>query len=168
MSVNIEVQMRVNIMYNFLVHHTYTSINGIFSTISGFFFVYFGVQYMEAGNTQSMMVYYILGFLFVIGNPIILYSKAKRQVKNTPMFQKPITYELTNEGIVVSQEDQASELAWDEVMKVTASSSSLIIYLSKVRALILPKADFGEQYATAVQLISTHVPPKKVKIRTMG
>ena len=46
--------------------------------------------------------------------PLTLKSKAKAQVKTTPMFQKPITYELTEEGITISQEDQQTEVKWEE------------------------------------------------------
>ena len=39
------------------------------------------------------------------------------------------------------------------------------VYVTKVRALIFPRESLGEQYAAAVQMISTHMSAKKVNIR---
>jgi len=81
------------------------------------------------------------------------------------MFQKPITYELTEEGITISQEDQQTEVKWEEFQKAVSTNRTLILYITRVRALVFPKEALGEQYTAAVQMISTHMAPAKVKIR---
>ena len=81
------------------------------------------------------------------------------------MFQKPLEYELTEEGIVVSQEDAKAETKWEEVTKAVSTQKSVILYLGRVRALILPKACMGDQYEEALKMIHTHIPSNKVKIR---
>ncbi len=68
--------------------------------------------------------------MFVFVNPIMLYTKARKQVKKTPSFQKPIGYELNDEGIVVRQDDQEMVMPWDGVAKVKTTSMSIIVYFS--------------------------------------
>ena len=44
----------------------------------------------------------------------------------------------------------------------------IIIYFTRMRAFILPKAALGDHYADAVKMIYTHVDTKRVKIRTVS
>lgn len=161
--------MTAKIMYNYVLQHTYTSIGGILGMVFGIVCLFWGIQKLAVGSlTQSVMVALFLGVMFVVVNPFMLWNKSRKQVKNTPSFQKPLSYELNDEGIVVSQDGQETKIAWDTVMKVTATNMSVIIYFSRMRAFILPKESLGENYANAVKLIYTHVANNKVKIRTVS
>lgn len=40
---------------------------------------------------------------------------------------------------------------------------SVILYVTRMRALIFPRESMEEQYEAAVKMISTHMPPKNVK-----
>lgn len=169
MNIKIEVQMTVSIMYNYVLQHTYTSLSGIFGVFLGIVCIAWSASEITGGViTQTTIAVLFLGVMFVFVNPLLLWKKARSQVKRTPSFQKPIGYELNEEGITVSQDGQESTVSWDSVMKVTATNMSVIIYFSRMRAFILPKAALGENYANAVQMIYTHVPTNKVKIRTVS
>ncbi len=169
MNIKIEVQMTVKIMYNYVLQHTYTSIGGIFGVVLGIVsFLWSGQKLISGEMSGTILALLFVGVMFIFVNPMMLWSKSKKQVKNTPSFQKPICYELNEEGITVSQDDQETKVAWDTVMKVTATNMSVIIYFSRMRAFILPKEALGDNYSNAVKLIFTHVPSKKVKIRTVS
>ena len=81
------------------------------------------------------------------------------------MFQKSLEYEVTENGISVTQDGQSAENSWENIMKVVSTSKSLVIYITRVRAIILPKESMGEDYMAVVEIISKNVPAKKVKIR---
>ncbi len=166
MTIKIDVQMTVKAMYDFLLQHTYTSLNGIGGTVFGIVFLVLGIQGIGYGFTQATVVYTVLGVILVFGNPPLLYRKARQQVNNTPMFQKPISYELTETEIIISQDDQSTNMPWESIYKVTATNHSVIIYFSRMRAFILPRKDIGSQYEDVVKWLYTHVDTKKVKIRT--
>ena len=76
-----------------------------------------------------------------------------------------ISYELNEEGIRISQDEQSVLNEWGDFRKAVSTGQSVILYVTKVRALIFPRESLGEQYAAAVQMISTHMPAKKVNIR---
>lgn len=167
MNIKIEVLMTAKIMYNYVLQHTYTSIGGILGVVFGIVSGVWGVEkFLSDGLSEVSAALVVLCFMFIVVNPIMLWSKARKQVKHTPAFQKPICYELNDTGIVVSQDGQENTMPWEQVMKVTATNMSVIIYFSRMRAFILPKAAFGENYTKALELIFTHVPSQKVKIRT--
>ncbi len=169
MNIKIEVQMTVRVMYNYVLQHAYTSLSGILGVVFGIVCMVFGLNGVASGEiTQSSLVALFLGVMFVLVNPILLWQKARKQVKSTPSFQKPLHYELNEEGITVSQDGQSTTVTWDKVMKVTATNMSIIVYFSRLRAFILPKEDLGDNYANAVQLMYAQVPTNKVKIRTVS
>ncbi len=165
MSVKLDVQMTPKAMYDFLLYHTYSHLSGLIGAIFGVVVLGLGIRAMAQGDYTAGMMFFFFAAVFLVMTPLTLKSKAKAQVKTTPMFQKPICYELTEEGITISQEDQQTEVKWGEFQKAVSTNRTLILYITRVRALVLPKADFGEQYTAAVQMISTHMPPAKVKIR---
>ena len=167
MSIKFEVKMTVSAMYNFMIHHTYTSISGILGTVLGIVSLYLGAKDISEGYMQTGMAFLAIGILFVFINPILLWNKSRKQVKLSPMFQKPIEYELTDSEIIIRQDEEESALPWEAVTKVVGTSQSLIIYFSRVRAFILPKKDIGDNYNKVVELLFTKVGTKKVKLRTM-
>lgn len=169
MNIKIEVQMTVRVMYNYVLQHTYTSISGILGVVFGIVCMVWGGQKIYGGSlTQASLAILFIGVMFVIVNPMMLWNKSRKQVKNTPSFQKPIHYELNEEGITVSQDGQESLMPWSSIMKVTATNMSVIIYFSRMRAFILPKEAIGDNYENVVKMIFTHVPSKKVRIRTVS
>ena len=81
------------------------------------------------------------------------------------MFKKPLHYKLTEEGIEVSQGEEVQSQKWEDLYKAISTTRSLIVYTSRVNATIFPKRDLGEKASAVIEIISTHMPPKKVKIR---
>ena len=49
--------------------------------------------------------------------------------------------------------------------KAISTSKSIIVYTSKVSATIFPRKQLGEDVVKVIEMVSTHMPPKKVKIR---
>ena len=165
MPVKFNVKMTEEYMYDFMLYHNYTHMSGLMTAIAGVLSFAVFVQKLMDGDMQACAVWFMCAILFLIISPSSMKAKAKSQVNHTEMFQKPLEYELTEEGIVVSQEDAKAETKWDEVTKAVSTQKSVILYLGRVRALILPKASMGDQYEEALKMIHTHIPPNKVKIR---
>ena len=72
---------------------------------------------------------------------------------------------MTDEGIFVSQGETEETQSWEKCYKAVSTSKSIILYTSKNTASIFPKKDLGEKKDALIQMISTHMPPNKVKIR---
>lgn len=165
MSVKFNVKMTVEYMYDFMLYHNYTHMIGLMSTIAGVLCLAVFIQDIMNGNMQSSAVWLMCAILFLVVSPSSMKAKARSQVNNAEMFQKPLEYEFTEEGITVRQDEAKAETKWEEVTKAVSTQKSVILYLGRVRALILPKECMGDRYEEVLTVIHTHIPPNKVKIR---
>ena len=165
MSVKFQVQMTDKYMYDFMLYHNYTHASGLMNAIAGVLCLAVFLTKVTNGDIQASAIWLMCAILFLVINPQSMKSKAKMQVKNTPMFQKPLEYEVSETGISVKQDDQEVKNAWEDFTKAVSTGQSVILYMGRVRAIILPKECMGEQYEQVLKLIHTHMPPKKVKIR---
>lgn len=165
MSVKFDVKMTSKAMYDFMLYTSMTSLSGIFGIIAGGFFLVMGIKQALLGEIATAATYFMFATIFLVVNPINVRIRAGEQVKRTPMFQKPITYELNEYGVIASQDGQTAESSWEDFRKVISTNKSIIMFITKKRAIIFPKEFLGEQYSAVVKVISTHVPANKVKIR---
>lgn len=92
--------------------------------------------------------------------------RAASQAKSNPAFRKPLHYRLTEEGIQVSQDGVTEQMAWEGMVKAISTPKSIVVYTTAVNACIFPKRDLGDGKMKVIEMISTHMPPKKVKIRS--
>ncbi|MCI7791109.1 MAG: YcxB family protein [Lachnospiraceae bacterium] len=158
MELEFDVKMTPAAMYDYLLHHTYSGMSGIVGAIAGAFCII-----VFAANKYP--IYLIAGIIILAYLPISLFLKANQQVQGTPAFKKPLHYKMTEEGITVSQDGNEEMQSWDACYKAVSTRSSIILYTSKTTASIFPKKDLGEKKDSLIQMISTHMPPNKVKIR---
>ena len=121
---------------------------------------------MFTDDAGKGMMYLLLGIAVIAYTPISLYLSAKRQIKSSPVFKDAITYSFTEEGLTSAQNGTTTEAAWDTMIKVVSTGKSIVIYTGRNRATILPKEAMGEQYENVVHMISTHIEPSKVKIKS--
>lgn len=158
MELEFDVTITPAAMYDYLMRHTYNGMPGIIGAIAGAFCIMVFL-------VNRYVVYLIAGVIILAYLPISLQLKAYQQVKLTPAFKKPLHYRLTEEGIFVSQDGNEEMQSWDACYKAVSTKSSIILYTSKTTASIFPKKDLGQKTEALIQMISTYMPPGKVKIR---
>lgn len=158
MELEFDVKMTPTAMYDYLMHHTYSGMSGIIGAIAGAFCI---IVFLA----NRYVIYLIAGVVILAYLPLSLWLKANQQVQLTPVFKKPLHYKLTDEGIYVSQDGNEEMQSWEACYKAVSTKSSIILYTSKTTASIFPKKDLGEKTEALIQIISTHMPPSKVKIR---
>ena len=158
MEVSFEVKITPGVLYDYLLYHTYTGTTGLLGTIAGALLV---VAYFMAGN----ILYLIFGVVVLAYLPWTLFIRSKKQYLANPAFKEPLHYTLNEEGMTVSQRDTSEQIAWENLCKAVSTPRSIVLYTSPVNASIFPKKDLGEQKAALIEVISTHMPAKKVKIR---
>ena len=158
MELEFDVRITANILYHYMLRHTYYSASGLLGTVAGALMM---VYYFSQGG----VIFLIAGAVILLYLPWTLFIRSKQQMVNTPAFKEPLHYRLTEEGVEVSQGGEAQMQKWEDMHKAVSTQRSLIVYTSKVSASIFPKRDLGELAPQVIQMISTHMPPAKVKIR---
>lgn len=158
MEVEFDVKVTPGVLYDYMLYHTYTSAAGLLGAAAGALLVV--AFFMGAGVFCLIAGIIILAYL-----PWTLFIKSRQQYLANPAFKNPLHYKLTEAGIEVSQKEEVQSQKWEDMYKAVSTPKSLILYTSPVNASIFPKKDLGEKTAAVIESISTHMPPRKVKIR---
>ena len=154
----IDVQIKASDLYDYSLRHSYTSLGGLLSTIVGVLMIY---AYF-AKNASPL--YLIFGLIVVFYIPINLFLMSRQQAMQET-FQKPLHYAFYENGMEVSQDALKDMIEWDYIVKAVATSKSIIVYTGKNRASIFPRRDLQPDATALIRVLSTHVDPKKMKIK---
>ena len=159
MEVEFDVKMEAGILYDYMMHHTFSSFIGMMGTVVGalLLIVFFA---------ERQVLFLIAAVVVLAYQPWSLFLRSRQQMVNNPAFKKPLHYKLTEEGIEVSQDGAVDSQKWEDMYKAVSTGTSIIVYTSRINACIFPKKDMGESKYRVIEMISTHMPPKKVKIRS--
>ena len=114
---------------------------------------------------RGQWAFLVAGAIILAYLPVTLFLRSRQQALN-PQFKKPLHYRLDDEGITVSQGEAAQSQEWDKMVKAVSTPRSIIVYTSRVNATIFPRRELGDRQAALIEVISIHMPPKKVKIRS--
>ena len=115
-------------------------------------------------ETMYTVLYAILGVVFLIYMPFSLYMRSKRQVLSSEVLRQALHYKIDEEGVHVSQNEQAADLLWNQIYKVVSTKSNLLIYSNRVNAYVLPRAVLGDNYEIIVQLAESHLEKYRLKL----
>ncbi len=157
MSVEFDVRMNTSKMYDYMLYQIFTSFSGILGEAVGLLLI---IGFF----LSHKIIYLIAGIVIVFYLPIALYAQAKKQMQS-PVFKEPQHYKLTDEGIEITICDQSDSAPWEAVAKVVSTRKNIILYTNKIRASLFPFEDLGDKRDKVIEMISTHVDPKKVNIR---
>lgn len=156
--IELDIKITAKDLYNYMMAHSYSTPSGIIGSCFGALMVIIGVM-------TKMWIYLIGGAVLLLYLPWNLSIKSKQQALINPAFKEPLHYVLDENGITVSQGEQTQSQEWENMYKATSTTQSIIVYTTKVNATIFPKSQVGEQLPALIEIISTHMPPEKVKIR---
>ncbi len=158
MEVEFDVQMTSKDLYDYMLHHTYGSASGLIGSVAGALMVV--AAFMGAG-----VLCLIAGLVILLYLPFSLFLKSKQQFLANPAFKKPLHFKMTQEGLEVSQGEETQMQSWENMHRAVSTSKSIILYTTVMNASIFPRRELGDMAPEVIQMISTHMPPKKVKIR---
>ena len=157
--VELDVKITSGDLYDFLLRHSYNSVSGLLGAVIGALGVIVGIS-------RQYCIYLILGVVILLYLPWTLYIKSKQQAVNNPVFKEPLHYVLDENGITISQGDSSTCQKWEDCLKAVSTGRSIIVYTAKNNATIFPKSQMQDKTTDVIEMISTHMPPTKVKIRS--
>ncbi len=158
--IEFDVKIEAGDLYNYMMAHAYGSASGLIGSCFG------ALMIVIFGMDPRQWIFLVCGVILLLYLPVSLKLKSKQLALTNPAFQNPLHYVLDEEGISVSQGETTERQAWGDLYRATATGRSVIVYTTKVSAAIFPNRDLGEQRARVVEMISTHMSPKKVRIRS--
>lgn len=158
MEVEFDVKIDEKVLYDYMLHHTYSSFSGILGTVVGSLL-------MAVFLSTHHVIYLIAGAIILAYLPWTLSLRSRQQMLKTPAFKEPLHYRLTEEGVEISQGEAKEFQKWENMHKASSTGKSIILYTSTINASIFPRRDLGDKQAAVIEIISRHMPPRKVKIK---
>ena len=153
------VKIEAGDLYDYMLMHSYTSPAGLVGSAFGAILILFAIA-------AQQWIFIVLGLVMLLYLPWTLFLKSSSQSLTNPSFQEPLHYLLDEEGLTVSQGEAQEKMAWGDMYKAVSTGRSIILYTSRVNATLFPKRQLGDRRAAVIEIISTHMPPSKVKIRS--
>lgn len=154
----LDVKIEAKDLYDYMVAHTYSKPINVLASCFGALMVVVGVM---TGYWYSL----IGGAVLLLYLPWSLFLRSRQQAVNNPVFKAPLHYVLDDKGITISQGNQTQSQEWENMYKAISTNKSIIVYTSPINATIFPRRVLGDDLSRCIQIISTHMPPDKVKIR---
>lgn len=155
---NITVKIEAGDLYDYMLMHSFNSPAGIVGSAFGAVLILFALA-------SGQWMFLVLGLVMLLYLPWTLFLKSRRQALTNPAFQEPLQYTLDEEGLTISQGEEQAQMAWEDMHKAVSTPRSIILYTSRVNATLFPRRQLGDQKEALVEMISTHMPPGKVKIK---
>lgn len=164
MNTDFEIKVTTWDMYVFLMYHTYHAFSGIFSIVAGVALILF-YFINRHGSISNLWIYLAFGIIFLIYQPVALYTRAAKQVKLGTSFKKPLGYRLSKEGIEVIQGDVTGQVTWDQVYRVRETGRLILVYTNARNAFIWVKAQMGSGEQAVKEMIGQYVPDGRKKLK---
>ena len=165
MPVKFEVQLEAKDIFDYTLYRNYTSFSGIASGVIGAWSIWMALERVIMGAWEASLMYWVFALITLAYLPYMMWTKSKKQYRSNETFQYPIEYTFSEQGITAVQGEVNVTNEWEAVEKAVSTQNSVILYMSRVRAIIFPKRCMGEKYEEVIKMIHTHMPPQKVKIR---
>ena len=119
MEVEFDVKISCSNLYDYLVHYTYMSLQGIIGVLAGAFFL---IEYFMS----FQLMYLAVAIVILCYLPVSLFLKAKQQSLN-PVFKQPLHYRMTDEGVFVSQGEEEQMQKWEDMYKAGSTIGSVLL-----------------------------------------
>ena len=159
MRCEFDVKMTTSALYDYNMHHAYTSASGLLGTLVGVLLL---IGF--AGNTDYPALL-VAGLIILFYMPVTLYTRARKQILLNPAFKKAIHYVMDDNGVTVSDGENEMTVEWSDMFRAYSTNQSIILATSRINAWIFPKKDLKEDRYALIEMISTHMSPDKVRIK---
>jgi len=160
------VQMTEDALYDFMLYHTYSKLAGFLVNVLGVTVGLVGIFMRFTGKITlvQLLFYLIAAIIFLAYTPLQIRFRARKLIKTSREYQEPKIYNFSEEGILVTQ-DQEQKYGWEQVQRVVAAPKTFGFYYGENDALIIPKESFGEQYMPIMKIVTAHVSPDRIRLR---
>lgn len=161
----LDAGMNKKVMLGFLFYNGYVSLAGFAGILVGIIAWIFAGLYHTKLGVPAIAVLILIGCMFLLLKPGMLYIQAGSIMKNESCYRKPMHYSFDSQGIVITQDNENEFLSWNKVKKMVLTASMLAIYDTKQHAFILPLSEAGEEKERLLALIRQAASENKWKFK---
>lgn len=147
------VNMTYKALYSFVLNTNVRCVAGVIGLAISFAAILVIIFKWGDLNSGSRTAYILLALAFTVINPMLLAVKAFRQLKLSPSYKKPIDYEFSDDGIIISQGEASLDVKWESICRLLKTNSMIAVYTSPVHAFVIPLSELGEDASKIIAKI---------------
>lgn len=165
MPIEFDITLDFKDMYRFNMYQAYSGFHGIFSIIIAVLVFALAIATYGEIELRNTVLYVVFGMIFLIYMPVSLYLRSKNSLKSSEVLQKPLHYAVDEKGFCVSQGEANAELLWEQIYKMVATKSNVLVYSNRINAYVIPRAQLGEKYGELAALAGKKLPKYRLKMK---
>lgn len=156
------VQVTAKNLWMFSMYHSNKGYLGIFNLLFTLASLYLlVVRWSEVGVFYRLLLLMCV-LMFTVWQPGLLFLKAMKQAGNDRL-KEPMDMTFTREGFRVVQGEQSMDVDWNQVTKISRIKGEYILYMSSVRAYLVPDQVLGEKKEAFVKFLREMVAKERFK-----
>lgn len=165
MKVTFDIQLTTRDVFRFNMYQTYRGMQGIISVLLPAIIVGVVIRNYKDFGTANALLYLGIALILLLYIPISLWLRSKKVLKTNEPLAKPLHFAFSEETISVSQEEQAVEFKWENVYKMIATKSLVLVYTNRLNAYIIPRTQIQEEYQKLAALAKAQLDKSRVNMR---
>jgi hypothetical protein len=118
----------------------YSKPAGIILTLLGVFLLYRSVSVISVTGFLPVIFMLVLGMMFTIFTPLMLFVNTSRGFDKDPSLQKPFILKIYNNYYTLEHPSGTSRIEWSKLVKVVEQNSAFIFYISTQLYHMIPKS----------------------------
>jgi hypothetical protein len=165
MQIEFDVKLEPDDMFKFNMYQMYTGIHGWLSIAIAIVVLTVAVRTMGSVEILYTVVYFIFGIVFLFYVPVSLKLRSKRSITSSEVLSKPLHYCVDEKGFTVSQGEASAKLPWEQIYKMVATKSNVLVYSNRTNAYVIPRTQLGENYEALAGLANSSLEKFRVKMK---
>lgn len=159
-EIRFDIKLTTKDLWQFSMYHINSGLRGLFNvffTLAALFMVVTRWGEMIT-SYRVLMVCCVL--MFTVIQPLMLFQKARRQVK-TPAMEQPMVLIFGEEGLHVEMGGQDIDFEWDQMGRMDKMPTQVILYMDRIHAYLIPNASLADREAEFVEMVRAHLPKER-------
>ena len=152
MKIEFDVKLTTKDLYLFNLGQAYKGMQGMISIVIPALIFAYAIYEWGQVNLGTSILNIGIGLLLLLYVPISLYLRSAKIIKGDEVLSKSLHYEVSEEGIQVSQGEAAATLEWEQIYRMVAKGNYIRIYTNRINAYIIPKSQIEDRWDMVVQL----------------
>lgn len=167
-KLELNVRLTQKQYYHFNLYHCYHSFNGFLGNFLGLLcmlYGVFGIVNRGSYTTVQIIFFFVFGVVVLVYNPVALYLRSKNRFLQNPVMKDAVTYVFSESGIRLKQGEVEEEMQWENIFCIRKTKESMIFYLTKYNANIIPLCEMDGKYEEVCSYISKYAEKRVVKFK---
>lgn len=166
MELKIKSKITAKELWDFLLHHTYSSIWGFTGILISICALLAFIQMCISGGSIFTRCFLIVtALLFLAVQPLRLYIQAQKLMLNDKGYMEPIEFLFNSAGITLTQKEDTAFYAWHNIRKVISTRKIVAIYADNKKVFKIARRDMTDNFEKLRDIMRTYAVHVVVKLK---